>query len=265
MPGRTYMFGDEATDAEFARLQAQERLYDWASVGVLSSLAPPSPCSFLEIGPGAGSMLRWMSGAAGPDGRVVGVDLDDRFFPSMELPNVELRRADVMSDDLDRDAFDVVHLRFVLLHLRDRPEALRRLIRCLTPGGWLVVVDMDFTLPGRASGGAARRLENYMEQGLPFTASVGVDFTVGGRLPEMFRAAGLQDVEASVIAPVIDRSPGAIESTVMSYEFARRLLVPNGVLTDTEIDELIADAREGRIFTTWPAIVCRGRRGPLPT
>ncbi len=94
MNEHSYFFADADLDREYARLQTQARLYDKLSIGIIETLGLADDAVCLEIGPGAGSMLRWMADRR-PRGRVVGLDRDDRFFPASRRPNVDLRKADV--------------------------------------------------------------------------------------------------------------------------------------------------------------------------
>jgi len=49
----------------------------------------------------------------------------------------------IVADELERDAFDLVHTRAVLVHLAERDIALDRLVAALKPGGWLLVEETD--------------------------------------------------------------------------------------------------------------------------
>jgi SAM-dependent methyltransferase len=99
----------------------------------------------LEVGAGAGSIARWMAGEVGPSGRVVASDLNPRFLDDVP-PNVEVRRHDITKDDLEPDAYDLVHFRLLLMHLPDPGAALDRMIAALKPGGWLIAEEADWGL-----------------------------------------------------------------------------------------------------------------------
>src|SRR5882757_6137206 len=63
----------------------------------------------LDVGAGGGSISRWLRDRVGPDGRVVSVDLDTRFVE--DEPGIEALQLDILSDDLEQEAFDLVHCR----------------------------------------------------------------------------------------------------------------------------------------------------------
>lgn len=133
-----YYFGDES-NAEEQRLRALEVSFDPASRGVLRELGVGPGWDCWEVGAGHGSIARWLSGMVGPDGRVLATDLDTRFLENG--PNLEVRRHDVVEDDLPGDGFDLIHSRFLLEHLDDPGSVVSRLVTALRPGGWLVVED----------------------------------------------------------------------------------------------------------------------------
>ena len=58
-------------------------------------------------------------------------------------PPVEVRRHDVGADEPPAEAFDLVHARLVLVHVTGRDRALRSMVECLRPGGWLLLEDAD--------------------------------------------------------------------------------------------------------------------------
>jgi 2-polyprenyl-3-methyl-5-hydroxy-6-metoxy-1,4-benzoquinol methylase len=106
-------------------------------------IAPGWNC--LEVGAGSGTVAAWMGEQVAPGGRVVATDLDTSRLDELPTETVSVRAHDVLDGPVERDAFDLVHCRVVLLHLLDPLRALRNMVASLRPGGWLVVEDIDFT------------------------------------------------------------------------------------------------------------------------
>jgi SAM-dependent methyltransferase len=98
----------------------------------------------LEVGGGRGSMARWLCEYVGPAGRVTATDLNTGFLSELSLPNLDVLRHDVTSDEFPAGSFDLVHVRAVLMHIPDRMAVLRRMVSWLAPGGWLLAEDCDF-------------------------------------------------------------------------------------------------------------------------
>src|SRR5262245_29133028 len=101
MGGTEYMFASEADATEFERLNVQSLIYDWPSTGRLNALGLGAGATCLEVGPGAGSIARWMAGEVGPTGKVVTIDNSDRFFPALVHPQIDVRLDDIRSCPLE--------------------------------------------------------------------------------------------------------------------------------------------------------------------
>src|SRR5215212_2164789 len=119
----TYVF-DNAWKQGRARLDAVESLLDPGSERYLAAtgLAPGWAC--LEIGAGGGSVAAWLRDQVGASGGVVATDLDTRYLEPLAGPTLEVRKHDIVTDDLESDTFDLVHARLVLEHIAERQVAL---------------------------------------------------------------------------------------------------------------------------------------------
>jgi tRNA A58 N-methylase Trm61 len=75
-----YVFQNTKDDSERRRLQAIEAIFDPSSRRriVAAGIKPGAVC--LEVGAGAGSLMRWMAQQVGPSGRVTAVDINPRFL-----------------------------------------------------------------------------------------------------------------------------------------------------------------------------------------
>jgi len=141
------------TEAEYARLRHQARLWEDATRRVLAGagLAPGMRC--LDAGCGPGEVMRLMGRVVGPEGQVTGCDIDARLG---ERTLADLRRdegarfdfvaADIVAGDAVRGApFDLVFARHLLLHMVDPVGAVRALARLVRPGGTLELMDYDMS------------------------------------------------------------------------------------------------------------------------
>jgi len=138
-----YLLTGEDPDVERRRLQVLERLRDPLTVHRLRRLGVTAGWRCLEVGAGAGSIVRWLSDAVGPTGRVLAIDIDTRLLQGLDAANVEVRVQDLLGEQWDLAGFDLVHVRAVLHHLPGRQkQALARLISALRPGGWLLVEEV---------------------------------------------------------------------------------------------------------------------------
>jgi ubiquinone/menaquinone biosynthesis C-methylase UbiE len=146
-PPSHYIHGTEP--AEQRRLAT---LNDLLNRGSLRELALRGGEAILDLGCGPGQLTRLMARAAGPAGRVLGIDRSgDQLAEARraidaagETAQVEFREGDVMALSLDEtewDSFDVAHARFLLEHVPDPLAVVRAMVRAVKPGGRIVLED----------------------------------------------------------------------------------------------------------------------------
>jgi predicted O-methyltransferase YrrM len=84
MPGGAGYFAAaaQARDA-LVRLRLMEAECDPPTFRYLDAIGVGAGWRCLEVGAGAGSVVRWLSGRVGPRGRVVAVDIDPRFLGNL--------------------------------------------------------------------------------------------------------------------------------------------------------------------------------------
>jgi len=130
---------DQSWEQERERLADLERLADPVTTDHLRHLGVSQGWRCLEVGAGAGSIARWLADAVGAKGQVLAIDLETALLEPLRSGVVGVRRADILVDDLP-GGFDLVHARLVVGHLEgNRATALRRMVKALRPGGWLLV------------------------------------------------------------------------------------------------------------------------------
>src|SRR5262245_42077766 len=121
-----YVF-DNAAEQTASRFLALSRVFDEGTMHHIERLGIRHGWRCLEIGAGGGSMAAWLAARVAAPGRVLATDLDTRYLDRLRLPNLEVRRADVVVDQLPAGAFDLVHARLVVMHLADPEAALRHM------------------------------------------------------------------------------------------------------------------------------------------
>jgi SAM-dependent methyltransferase len=250
-----YAFDNAWADAE-RRLSMLEACYDPGTERRLDAIGVRSGWRCLEVGGGAGSVARWLCDRVGPSGEVVAVDLDPRFLAQIDAANLSVRRLDVTREDLRAGAFDLVHARHLLMHLPERLEVLDRLVRCLAPGGWLLLEEGDaFPMVGLGAGVDARLWAWYIDA----LARAGVDSEWARRLPKLLDAAGFIDVAAEADVPLYRGGSPTAEMVRLSFtQVAERDSLDDE--TRALVDEFCASlADPGRWFTYYAAVAVRGR------
>jgi SAM-dependent methyltransferase len=123
-------------------------VFDPVTIRHLETIGVLAGWKCIEVGAGEGSIAKWLSKRVGPRGNAVATDIDMRFLSRVNAPNLEVRRHNILKDELEKNLYDLVHCRFLLTHLPEPEKALRRMADSVRPGGWLLIeeLDMGFTL-----------------------------------------------------------------------------------------------------------------------
>jgi SAM-dependent methyltransferase len=205
-----YIF-DNAAAQTTTRFSALATIFDPGTVRHLTEIGVTKGWTCLEIGGGGGTIAGWLCDSVGLQGRVMATDIDPRFLKSLCRANLDVRRHDIASDPLPNAAFDLVHVRLVLLHLRERDRVLSRIVSALKPGGWLLAEEFDSLSlqadPAISSTEVPVKALSAMER---LMANRGVDSRYGRRPSARVRSLGLVDLVAEGRTFMWEgRSPGA--------------------------------------------------------
>jgi SAM-dependent methyltransferase len=225
--GPTYLNAHADEERERRRLRHLEAWQDPATVRHLRATGLREGWRCLEVGAGRGAIARWLGDEAGATGSVVALDIDPKYLG--DLPDtVEVRRHDLLRDDLEREAFDLVHCRALLMHVPDVATALARMADAVAPGGWLVVEEGDFgllDLTGSPGAAGATRTWHEMWSGEPARAVTDAFF--GRRVPGLVHALGWEDLDADSTTVVAHPGEPAFEALRLAwpeYQRARPLV-----------------------------------------
>ena len=148
MSATAYVLAGQASELE--RLQLQSRVWEPAGRRLLDAIGAGRGARALDVGCGVRSWLGLLSAWVGPDGAVVGTDIDgamlaaaDQFVAAAGFDNVALIKDDLFATDLEPASFDLVHARFEITPLGRAHEQLATYIRLARPGGTVVLEDPD--------------------------------------------------------------------------------------------------------------------------
>ena len=181
---------------ERERLATIEEAYDPWTIRTIEATAPEQGWRCLEVGGGGGSIAEWLCQRVGESGHVVATDLETKFLAAIEAANLEVRTHNIVSDPLEENSYDLIHTRAVLEHLPERDEVFPRLVSALKPGGWLTVDCGDFSSVRQVSGlpEDAEFFKAAFEAVTGTSRTFGADLLYGGRIGDVFRSAGLEQV-----------------------------------------------------------------------
>ncbi|HKY75702.1 MAG TPA: methyltransferase [Acidimicrobiia bacterium] len=233
-----YLF-DNQSEQERRRLDLLQQIFDPITREHLERIALPPDARCLDFGAGAGSVARWLCDRVGPDGRVVATDLDTVFLERLTEKNLDVRRHDILTDDLEEKTFDLIHSRLVLDFFPERRhEVVERLVSALRPGGWLVLEDFDWSTLTAVSPGPRSDVVGRFHGALPAVFPSGAP-ELGRSLPLTFRAAGLSDVGADGRVHVGLGGTPAARWWQLSVLALRPRIVELGLFSGAEVDEYL--------------------------
>jgi SAM-dependent methyltransferase len=241
MQATHYFAEDSPAGLERERLTLLARLVDPISFRHLQSLGLGPGRRCLEVGAGAGSVARWLAAEVGARGRVTATDLNPRFLLGHGLPNLEVRRHDILADDLEPAHYDLVHCRAVLMHLADPGLAVERLASAVRPGGWLLLEEFDFDSFGAAdpdhpsSKAFNRRMRLIFEA---VKARQVIDTTFGRRLAGLMADQRYLDIDQDRSTAVYQGLGLGARFTQLSTTLLRAPLIRAGVLSERDFDAL---------------------------
>lgn len=197
-PGRYGQTSFTDSAAECGRLAAFAAVCDPYSMRHLSTLAPVPDWRCLEIGPGAGTLARWLASHVAP-GEVLAVDRDMVPFGTDIPPNITPLEADVTHTGVlaGLGEFDLVHARAVLMHLPERHQIVRELAARVRPGGHMIITDA-FPMPSRAPSRDAMDLVWTQAMRL-----AGTDPDWARTFPAPLGTCGLVDIHVAIDVPVL--------------------------------------------------------------
>jgi ubiquinone/menaquinone biosynthesis C-methylase UbiE len=202
----------------------------------------------LDVACGTGVLARTVADRVGPNGSVVGVDLNEGMLAvaRQEAPEIEWRQGRAEALPFDSASFDAVVSQFGLMFFEDRRATIQEMLRVLRPGGRLVVAVWDSLehLPGYAA------MTDLVQRlfGDQVADALRAPFVLGDpqNLRSLFAEAGVPDAQITTQEGTA-RFP-SIQSWI--YTDIKGWTLAD-VLDDAQFDRLLKEAERAlRRFTT---------------
>lgn len=192
-------------------------------------------------------ILDLLAERVGPEGSVVGVDADPnhvamatQMAADRNLDWVSIVHADARNTGLPSSSFDVVHGRTILITVPEPLELVVEMARLAKPAGWVIGLEPDvepsICHPSHPA---------YDRLGAMFPvvfSRTGADWRMGRRVAELYRAAGLVDVQVDVCAAVYSKGHTRRTIRVDLLRSMRPFIVELGLATESELDGLFSEA-----------------------
>ncbi|KZO98435.1 S-adenosyl-L-methionine-dependent methyltransferase [Calocera viscosa TUFC12733] len=250
-----YTFAND--DLEWERLNGVHRAIK-EYLGNRVTLAPiedllPAPKKILELGAGTGV---WATDVANmfPDATVTAVDIS---FNNIRNPprNVVLKQLNLLEGfPFEPESFDIVHMRFLLVHMPNFPDLIKKCSAALRPGGLLLLEDIDQNLYS-VDGDVPDSIKTFYKHYHGHMAKSGVDGETGAKIEgvlhglNQFSEIHVHNMPAPISGPYTDDP----KLNKMGVEMRKSLgkaydgiwgKMPSSGLTQEIHDNMIRDAHD---------------------
>lgn len=252
-----YIFTDTQHSKEFQRLQAIEKVFDRSSQRRIESTGITKGWKCLEVGAGAGSIAMWLAAKVGETGKVVAVDLDTRFISNLHQPNIEILKADIRELALEADTFDLIHTRYVLIHIPEFREVLTKLLKMLKPNGWLVFEEPDFSAARAIAGDelACQSVDRVNQSIIQMFEDRGIDPTLGVKLPAIAQELNLHLLSVENEANLVNGGSDLANMMKLSAIQLAEKYTSTGKSTSADIENYCLFAGDRRTWAVYYATV----------
>lgn len=184
-------------ESEYQRLRAQALMWQRATEELLDRIGLTPGLSCLDIGAGPGVVMRSMADRVGPQGRVVGIEMDGALaaqalgaLRAQGGAQFEFLTADMGAlEEVPGAPFDLAYCRLFLMHMQDPVGALEKMLLWTKPGGVVAAQEFDFGAIAVEPLCPAMGEFNRMFEGV--FRGHGRNLRAGRQLPAQFEAAGL--------------------------------------------------------------------------
>jgi ubiquinone/menaquinone biosynthesis C-methylase UbiE len=230
------------------RLRILSRVMQPTTLALLQRAGVRSGMVCLDVGCGSGDLSFDMAHIVGAGGKVVGIDMDETKVRlareqagAAGLANIEFRVLDIANGEVEPAAFDLVHARFVLCHIPDPLQVLKRMRQALRPGGVIVVTDVDFR--GYFCHPDCQALWRHVELYTEAARRKGADPHIGPRLPALLREAGFENVNLGVVQ--LAATTGEMKLiTALTMENIADTVLEAGLASAGEVAQVVAELYE---------------------
>jgi SAM-dependent methyltransferase len=231
---------------EGARLELMSELLDPMHRRYIDALGVVRPgARTLEVGCGNGSISAWLAERVSPGGTAVAVDLDLSLIHA-QMPNLELREADIVAGPVERGEFDLVTARAVLHHVADAKAAIANMVASLRPGAALLLIEPDF-LPVTIA--EPPEVRAFWEGWLAWSRERGIDYHIGRTLAPRLASLGLTNISGIAETAVYNGGSLWADYWIETITELTGDLISSGKLDDALIDKFLACCADSNWWT----------------
>ena len=175
----------------------------------------------------------------------VAVDLDLSLI-QVRIPNLELRKADIVAGPVERGAFDLVTARAVLHHVADARAAIANMVASLKVGGALLLIEPDF-LP--VSVAEPQEVRAFWDGWLAWSRERGIDYQIGRTLAPRVASLGLTNISGTAETAIYNGGSLWADYWIETITELRADLISSGKLDEALIDRFLECCADSNWWT----------------
>lgn len=219
----------------------------------------------LLLGAGAQAVGGALERAVGADGRVVYLETHPRSWCQVSSDSPQVPASVIHDLTSASGPFDLVHVRFVLVHAQNMNEMLSAVNAAVRPGGLLVVEEPDFGSARALTGpDKLRQSFNNVHSAIELVfATLGFDHAVGSHIPALLQQHAFVDVAIENDAAIVPGQSPLAEVMAMSATQLATAFVGTSFASLHDIERYRAFATDPACWATYVAIVRGVGRRPL--
>jgi SAM-dependent methyltransferase len=239
---------------EQQRLSLMSALLDPMERAHIRRLGVGSGWRCLELGCGNGSIAQTLAELVAPNGHVIASDIDVSYIKALKIPRLEVRRIDILQDEVEEESYDFVVARALLHHLASSRRALERMAGALKPGGVLLSIEPDM-LPSTVAEPESMRV--FWQGWLQWSREAGIDYFIGRKIPAWLDSLGLQNIAGEGHTAHFNGGSDWATYWIESIQELKPLLLKSGYVTEKMLEEFnlrYSDAHYWASVITFTAI-----------
>ena len=250
----TYIFENHAEDREYRRLRMIESANDPATIALLERTGIQPGWTCLELGPGAGSMLRWLGAQVGANGKVIGIDKKTTYLQGFSTPPYDIREGNFLDVSI-KHPLDLVHARYVLIHNHQDIDILDKIHRLSKPGSLAVFEEPDFTSAKLLDEGPDDPHGRVNSAMCHMFVDLGFDPGYALRLPQKLQACGYEILETRATMHLSEGNSPIANVMAESALALRQRYCETGQCSDQDVHDYVRNAHTPGFWAVYHSTV----------
>jgi SAM-dependent methyltransferase len=198
----------------------------------------------LDVG---GVVAKALAARVAPIGHVVASDIDVSYLGNLKAPCLEVRRIDVLHDEIETGFYDFVVARALLHHLTPATKTLERMVEALKPGGMLLSIEPDM-MPCTVT--EQETIRKFWQGWLNWSVEENIDYFIGRKLPEWLDSLGLLDVAGEGHTAWFNGGSDWANYWTSSMQELAQALLRSSYVTDSILEEFYAHYKDPHYWTS---------------